>query len=138
MKKKLFIDTNVVIDLLTERDEHYMPAAKIASLCDTGKVALVVSSLSIVTVNYILRKLESNEKAKVKIKNFLILCDIAGVDEKIVKQALSSRFKDFEDAVQYYSALSSESDLIISRNEKDFRLSEIPVLSPRDYLNSLE
>ncbi|HEV7350354.1 PIN domain-containing protein [Telluribacter sp.] len=134
---RLFLDTNVVLDLLGERPPFYHTVAQLASLADYGKVTLVVSSLSFATVNYFLTKFEGTEIAREKLRKFRILSEVAAVDESAVDKALLSDFTDFEDAIQYYAALQSACGLIITRNQKDFRKAQLPVMTAEEYLRTL-
>lgn len=133
----IFLDTNVVIDLLGEREDFYDSIAKIVSLADKGKVKLTVSALSYATVFYILTRFESKEIVKEKIRKFKTIAKTADLTDKIIDKGLASKFTDFEDALQYNCALKSGSSIILTRNEKDFKSSEIPVFNPNEYLNIL-
>jgi len=137
MKTALFIDTNVMLDLLGERAPFYDPIAKIASLADKGKVDMIASALSYSTVFYLLSKYESAQKAKEKLRKFKIISKISSVSEEIIEKGLSSNFTDFEDALQYHCALQSECNILITRNGKDFKGSEIPVMTADEYLKSI-
>ena len=134
---KLFLDTNVLLDFLGERDPFYISAAKIATLADKRSLQIIVSALSFATISYFLTKYEGLEKAKVKLRKFKIICEICELDELIIEKGLNSDFPDFEDSLQYYSALRSDCDIIITRNGKDFKKSELPVMSPDEFLNSI-
>lgn len=134
MVERLFLDTNVVIDLLGEREPFYRHAAILASLADKGQLQLVTSSLSFVTTEYVLCQYEDKEVVLDKLRKFKTLTEVATVDEPVIDKALHSGFNDFEDAVQYHSALKSICQIIITRNKKDFKRSEIPVLSPEEFL----
>jgi predicted nucleic acid-binding protein len=137
MKDKLFLDTNVVIDLLGERELFYDSIARIVSLADKGKINLIVSALTYSTVYYVLSRFEDCEIVKDKIRKFKTIAKTADLTDKILENGLSSKFKDFEDALQYYCALKSGSTILITRNGKDFKESNIPVLNPDEYLSSL-
>ena len=138
MKKRLFIDTNIVLDLLGERVPYYDSIAKIATLADKGDFSLVVSALSYSTVFYLLSKYEGAEVVKEKLRKFKIISEVSGLDDTIIEKGLNSNFPDFEDSLQYYCALKSECNIIITRNQKDFRGSEIPVLSSEEFLKSIK
>lgn len=138
MKEKLFLDTNVVIDLLGEREPFYTSAAKIATIADKGKVQLIVSALTYSTVFYILSRFEKKEIAKEKIRRFKVITETADLTDRIVDKGLASKFADFEDALQYYCAIKTDCTVIITRNTKDFKESELPVLTPDEYLLSLK
>ena len=129
--------TNVVIDLLGEREEFYDPIAKIVSLADKGKIKITVSALTYSTVFYVLSRFESKEIVKEKIRKFKTIAKTADLTDKIIDKGLSSKFGDFEDALQYFCALKTGSSIIITRNEKDFKSSEIPVFNPDEYLSKL-
>lgn len=135
---KLYLDTNIMLDFLGEREPFYLNAAKIATLADKGKIEIVVSSLSYVTVSYFLTKFEGIEKTKEKLRKFKVISEICELDERVIEKGLNSNFQDYEDSLQYYSALRKECDILITRNEKDFKLAEIPVMNPDEFLMSLK
>ena len=136
-KDRLFLDTNVVLDLLEERPPFYESLAKIATLGDLGRVALVASSLSYATVNYVLAKIIGAYHSKDKLRKFKVISEISGVDEFIVEKGLNSAFSDFEDSLQYYCALQAKCSIIITRNGKDFKESSLPVMTAGEYLASI-
>ena len=138
MKDKLFLDTNVVIDLLGEREPFYESVAKIATLADKGKIQLIVSALTYSTVFYLLSKFEDKEVVKEKMRKFKVIAETSDLTDKIIDKGLASKFRDFEDSLQYYCAIGAESSILITRNEKDFKESELPVFTPDEYLNSLK
>ena len=137
-KAKIFLDTNVILDLLGERFPFYSSIAQIATLADLGKMTIVASALSYATVNYILSKYESPKVARGKLRNFKIISEISELNEHIIEKGLNSKFTDFEDALQYFSAIESECEIIISRNGKDFKESQIPVMTAEEFLKSLK
>lgn len=134
---RLFLDTNVMLDFLGERDPFYVSAAKIATLADKRSLQIIVSALSYATISYILTKYDGLEKTKDKLRKFRVISEICELDEVIIEKGLNSDFSDFEDSLQYFSALRTECDIIITRNGKDFKKSEIPVMSPDEFLNSI-
>ena len=138
MKKRLFLDTNVILDLLGERDPFYDSIAKVASLADKEQLTIVVSPISFATLNYFLSKFESAKIAQEKLRKFKIICEICKLDEPIIEKGLNSDFKDFEDALQYFSATDSDCDIIITRNGKDFKKSLLPVMTAKEYLQSIK
>ena len=138
MKHKLFIDTNIVIDLLGEREPFYDSIAKIATLADKGKIQLIVSALTYSTVYYLLSRYEDKELVKEKIRQFKVIAETSDLTDKIIDKGLLSKFRDFEDSLQYYCAVETECNILITRNGKDFKESEIAVLTPEEYLSSLK
>jgi predicted nucleic acid-binding protein len=137
MITKLFIDTNVMMDLLGERVPHYDAIAKIATLADKGKVKMVVSAFSYPTVYYLLSKFESSEKVIEKLRKFKIISEVSDLDDIVIEKGLSSNFSDFEDALQYHCALKTDCNILVTRNAKDFKQSAIPVMTADEFLNSL-
>ncbi|AXP81552.1 PIN domain protein [Mariniflexile rhizosphaerae] len=137
MIKRIFIDTNVMLDFLGERKPFYEPIAKIATLAEKEKLTMVVSPLSFATVNYFLSKFESPEISREKLRKFKIISEICSLDEQTVEKGLNASMKDFEDALQYFSATESDCEIIITRNGKDFKKSLIPVMTADEFLKSL-
>ena len=131
---RLFWDTNIMLDLLGERDPFYEPAAKIATLADKRQLSITVSALSYATTNYVLSKFESTEKVNDKLQKFKIISNISALDEEIIEKGLNSDFKDFEDALQYFCALKSNCDIFITRDRIDFKSAKIPVMTANEYL----
>lgn len=138
MKDKLFLGTNVILDLLGERKPFYDSAAIIATMADKGKVSMVVSALSFSNIYYILSRFEDKEIVKEKIRKFKVITETSDLTDKIIDKGLSSKFSDFEDALQYHCAIKMDCNIIITRNGKNFKESEIPVLTPDEYLSSIK
>ncbi len=136
--KRIFLDTNIIIDLLAEREPFYESAAKLATLADQKKIVLISSTLSFANVNYVLSKFDSSDLAMQKLRKFRILCEVASVNQEILDKALNSNFSDFEDALQYFSALQSKCEIIITRNGKDFKKSTLAIFTAEEYINSIQ
>lgn len=136
--QRIYLDTNIIIDFLGERGSYYEPAAKILTLADNKKIQLFISPISISTAHYILSKFEGSKIALEKIRKFKLLCEIAVMDGEVIDKAILSDFKDFEDGMQYFSAIASGCDLIVTRNEKDFKNALIPVLNCESFLETLK
>src|SRR5690606_7101656 len=134
MKDRLFLDTNVVIDLLGEREPFYQNAAQIATLEDKGKIQLVVSALTYSTAYYVLSKFEKQKVAMEKLRKFKVIAETSDLTDKIIDKALTSGISDFEDALQYFCALQTNCNILLTRNENDYKIAEIPVLSPEEFL----
>ncbi|MCP5062352.1 MAG: PIN domain-containing protein [Ignavibacteriae bacterium] len=131
---KILVDTNIIIDLLTKRKEFYKPSSKLFTLSDNKKIKLSISSLTFANTFYLLSKELNSTKAKEILRRFKLLVRILPLDEKIIALSLNSDFNDFEDAIQYYTAIENKLEIIITRNLKDFRLSKIPVMTADNYL----
>jgi len=131
---KILVDTNIVIDLLAKRDKFLTEAQELFTLSDRKKVKLYVSSLTFANTHSILSQSLKIENSRKILRRFKVLVDVLPMDDKIIDLSLDSEFKDFEDAIQYYTALENNLELILTRNLKDFKLSKIPVLTAKDYL----
>jgi predicted nucleic acid-binding protein len=133
---RIFLDTNVILDLLAQRAPFYDAIAKLATLADQKKLILVASPLSFTTIDFVLNKFESSDSVLNKLRRFKIICEVCPVNEEIVEKGLNSNFKDFEDAIQYYSALHANCSTIVTRNGKDFKNSSIPIMTAEEFLSS--
>ena len=133
---KAFIDTNVLIDLLLERD-GCQDAATILLCQKEQKCSLFLSSLNMANIAYILRKKFKGialYNALNKLKTFFSVVSLTADN---VESALMLQATDFEDALQYFSAANIQADVIVTRNEKDFYFSQISITSPKSFLESI-
>jgi predicted nucleic acid-binding protein len=131
----IFIDTDVIIDFLIDREPHSREAAIIFTLIEQKKLKGYVSSLAFSNLYYVLRKIESHNKVIAKLDSISRFLTILKVDQQTIKYAIASGFPDFEDSIQYNCALDYKKiDVLITRNIKDYKGSEIPVMTPADYL----
>ena len=137
--KKVFLDTNVLIDYLARRGQFFGPAAQIVQLGHQHEFDLLVSAMSFATASFILEAHHKlpNDAIVRKFAEFVQMCNISPVDSQIVDEAIASRFSDFEDAMQYYSAISEGADAIITRNISDFSAAQIEVYEPQQFLDML-
>ena len=135
MKKKVFVDTDIIYDLLGKRDPFYLAAAQLFTWADEGKIQIFISALSLANLHYLISKQRSEEEAKEILRKFKVLVHVAPLNDKIIDLALNSEFSDFEDAIQYYSALQSETEVLLTRNLKDYRKAQITVLTAQDFIN---
>ena len=137
--KRIFLDANVVVDALLEVDGKMDAALRILSLADMGIIEAYCSSLSLSTASYFMEKAKMSHNLVVKKLNiFCGYCTPTRVDALVVRQALDSDFTDFEDALQYFSALTEKADIIVTRNERDFIHSALPVYNPTEFLALME
>ncbi len=135
---KLLIDTNVIIDLLAKRKDFYIDSLKLFSLADRKEIELIVSTLSIANSYYILNDVMKLKNARTIIRKFKVLVNPYSLNDKIIELALNDEnFKDFEDGIQYYTALESDCKVIVTRNIKDFKKSSLPILRPNEYLSKV-
>ncbi len=134
--ENVFVDTDIVLDLLEQREPFYKSAAILFSRADLKEIKLLVSSLSFTTIHYILRKKYSNSESKKILLRFKTLVQVISVGEKSINLALSSDFTDFEDGVQHYAALENKASVIVTRNLKDYKRSSLPVMTAEGFLKS--
>jgi predicted nucleic acid-binding protein len=137
--KKLFIDTNIVIDLLSHREPFYDESANLFSLADRKIIELNISSLTVANTSYTLLKQINTKKAKEILRKLRLIVNILPLDDKIIGIALNDdSFSDFEDGLQYFTAITNDQDLIITRNLKNFKASKLPVMSARQFVETMK
>ncbi len=137
--KNIFLDTNVIIDFLADREPFSIDAAKIFNYTISGKIKVFISAISFNNIYYILRQsLPNNEVIKI-LKDLYELTEIADVSKAVIQQSLYSDFKDFEDAIQHFCAVSQKKiDCIVTRNTKDYKCSILPVMTPKEALSFIK
>lgn len=136
MSKKVFIDSDIILDLLCKREPFYEFAAEVFTLSDIKKIELVTTSVVFANVYYILRKILGIENAKEYLRKLRLMVSVAPVGDKIVDLALNSKFSDFEDGLQYFTARESEVKVLLTRNIKDYKEKEIIIQTPEEFLKS--
>jgi len=131
---RILVDTNIVLDLLAKRTEFLKEAQELFTLSDKKELKLYVSSLTFANTYYILsQKLKLGTARKI-LRKFKVLVEVLPMDDKIIDLSLESDFKDFEDAIQYHTAIENDVNIIVTRNLKDFKTAKIPVLTAKDYI----
>ena len=137
--KRVFVDANIVIDLLCERYPWFPNVMRIFNMGDRGQIKLYCSSLSLGTASYLMetRKISTLDIFEA-IDLLCEMCTPTTVDAAVVRNALDSGFTDFEDALQYCSAMTVDADCIVTRNKKDFTASEIPVCDLDEFISLVD
>ena len=135
---KLLIDANIILDVLQKREPHYKYSAIIWKLCETCKVTGYVSVLTFMNRVYILRKELAPEKIEETYKALSLIFTFEDLTEEDVKNALTKKQKDFEDAVQMETAERVGADFIITRNVKDFMKFPVPAYTPLEFMQRVE
>lgn len=131
---KVFIDTNVIVDLIANREPFSKDAIQLFSLGERKKIKLYISTQSILTTHYILKKYISENELRVIINELLDFVSVIPSTKDIIKRSLKSKYKDFEDGVQILTAESIDSmSYIVTRNVKDFKESQLNVLTPHEF-----
>jgi predicted nucleic acid-binding protein len=131
---KVFVDTDICIDLLSGRKPFNKTAEILFSLADNKKVKIYVSSLSFSNIDYVLRSQYSSTHSRQLIGKFKTLVNVLLVDSKTIDLAITSDFNDFEDAIQYSCAIENSLTTLITRNVKDYKKASIAVLTPESFI----
>ncbi len=131
---KLFVDTDVILDLLGQRIPHFHFSAVLFTFAEMKKLELYTSPLILANTFYILRKQLGNDEAKKALRKLRILLHIIDSSEAVVDKALNSDFSDFEDAIQYYTALEHGISVILTRNLRDYKNASVIVQTPEAFL----
>jgi predicted nucleic acid-binding protein len=140
--EKLFFDNDIILDISIKRDESLKnginEAIKLMNLVEAGEYEGYTSTVIFTNTYYIQRKLKDHNTAINFLKKLRLILTVLNVDDKIIQKALESGFSDFEDAVQYYTAVENKMDYIITRNTADYKKSTIKVYTPSQYLKTKE
>jgi len=135
----LFLDTNVVIDFIADRKPFSKAAAKLFDHSEKGKVKLFISSLSYNNIYYVVKKATTHKEVIEILRELELMTETVDVTKSIVKLALASNFKDFEDAIQYYTAVSNKKIMaIVTRDSKDYKNSNLAILTPEEAVSLAE
>ena len=140
MKKSLSIlfDTNILLDVLINRKPFVVPSAKLVSLVESNIIEGYLCATTLTTIDYLIAKAHNRQRAKIEIQKLIDLFKIADVNKKVLSLYLQSKFNDFEDAVQYFSAECVSVDGLVTRNTKDYRETKLPIYTPDELLSIIE
>ncbi|MCK9281586.1 MAG: PIN domain-containing protein [Melioribacteraceae bacterium] len=133
---KLFIDSDIILDLLAQREPHFEYAAKLFTLIDQQKVEAYTSPLIFANLHYILRKLTSSASVLKSLRKLKTLINVLAIDDRVIGQALNSEFNDFEDAIQYFTAVNNGIGILLTRNKADYKKSKITVSTAEEFLTT--
>lgn len=136
--KRVFLDTNVVLDFFLNREGFSDDAEAILAKGYSRTCTLLVSSLTYANVAYVARKKFPGDAIYPVLDSLSELTEVAAMDANVVESAIASRAKDYEDALQYFSARLSGADCLVTRNVKDFPHSDFRILTPRDFLQQMK
>jgi predicted nucleic acid-binding protein len=131
---KIFLDTNVLLDVFQGRAPYYDCSARIWSLAESGKAEAFISAISFNNIHYIIRKHEGRECAQKAVEVLNANFSMVPLTQVVMGKAIQSKWPDFEDAIQFFSALSISADFIITRNIKDFPNDVLPISTPEIFL----
>ncbi len=134
---RILIDTDVILDFLFDRRPFSEFAETILSWCEKKKIEGFITPVICSNLYYLLRQTAKHEKVVEKLTQLLTIIDVIPMDRQVVHYALTSDFKDFEDALQNFAAVQlGDIDVILTRNVKDFKKSNIGVMTPENYITS--
>jgi predicted nucleic acid-binding protein len=136
--KAVLCDINVILDIFLAREPFYTPAAQIFAMIEARHLKGFLCANSFPTLFYILAKELKRDKAMRVLEKVRIVFRVAAVDEKVIDLSLASDFKDFEDAVQCYSAVNARVDCLITRNKTDYTSDILSVMTPEEFLAAIE
>ncbi len=134
----ILLDTNIVLDVLLDRDPFSEPASQLMSLVEKGEIFGLLCATTVTTIHYLSSKVMGKTKAQNQIKTLLTLFEIAPVNRVVNKDALGSKFSDFEDAVIYQAARHAGAEAIVTRNPKDFKRSKLPIYDSDEMLKVIQ
>ena len=132
---KIFVDTDICLDLLSGRKPFNTIAQKLFTLADLGKIKICVSSLSFSNMDYILKSQYKQKDTRKILARFKTLVTVLPVDDKIIELSISSDFQEFEDAIQYNTAIENNLKVLLTRNLKDYKKAIIQVMNPETFLS---
>ena len=135
--KAVLCDINFILDIFLEREPFYAPAARIFAMIEAKHLKGYLCANSFPTLFYILAKELKRDKAMRVLEKVRIVFRVATVDEKVIDLSLASDFKDFEDAVQCYSAVTAKVDCLITRNKTDYFTDILSIMTPEEFLAAI-
>jgi len=133
---KIFVDTNIFLDVILKRNGFYAESSKIWSLVSEKRIKGFISAISVNNLYYILKKLIKNEKVNELISQILEEFEIISLTKDILRLAKNIEGKDFEDSIQYFSAIMNKCDYIVTRDKTGFPDYGIKSVSPKEFLNN--
>ena len=132
--KNVLLDSDIIMDFFLDREPHSKYTSYILSQIELKKLNGFMTAVIICNVYYLLRRVSTHERVIKKLNQLMTLTDLLTIDKKVALKAMNSKFKDFEDALQNYACESNgKIDLILTRNTKDYKKSEISVMTPEQY-----
>ncbi len=138
MASKIFVDSDVIIDFFTDREPFASPASKIFELNESGIVQIYISAVSLNNIYYIVRKFIGHKNTIKIVEELVEIAEIVGTTKNEIVQALKNDFKDYEDSIQYSSALNIKGlEAIVTRNTKDYAKAKLPIFTSENYIKSM-
>ena len=135
---KVLVDTNVVLDVLLDRQPFSLPAAALLSLVEKKTFEAALGATTLTTIHYLFSKAAGKKKADGAVSKLLGIFEIAAVDASVLDAAIRLALPDFEDAVLVEAARNAGADAIVTRDLTGFKKSDLPAYSPEEFLAALE
>jgi len=135
---KALFDTNVILDVMLDRTPFSEPASQLLSLVERGDISGIICATTVTTIHYLSTKVLGKNESQNKIKNLIILFEVASVNRTVIENAISSTFTDFEDSVIHQAAIHAGAEAIVTRDPKGFKQYRIPIYSPVELLKILQ
>ena len=130
----VFIDTNVLLDVLARREPFNADSAEVWTLAETSRISGFASTLSLPTLYYLLRRVKGQQAARKALGVLRDIFTLVPLDVQIANQAIDADIADFEDAIQFFSALRAGAAVLVTRNPKDFPVGDIAIQTPSEFL----
>nr|WP_263012886.1 PIN domain-containing protein [Ancylothrix sp. D3o] len=131
---KILIDTNVIMDVALERHPFFEDSNQVFTLVQQQKVEAYVSGSTFGDLYYLIRKNQGREGSLDFLRRLVTICRVATVNQDVINRSLSSNFRDFEDAIQYHTAIINNLEVIVTRNTQDYREASLQILTPTQLL----
>ncbi|MCF8355614.1 MAG: PIN domain-containing protein [Melioribacteraceae bacterium] len=135
---KIFVDSDIILDLLAKREPYYIHSAKLFTLVDQQKVSAFTSPIVFANLHYLLKRMTSHKAALKSLRKLKTFINVLPTDERVIEQSLNSEFNDFEDAIQYFTSVNNGINLIITRNVKDYKKSKISISTAEEFIKNWE
>jgi predicted nucleic acid-binding protein len=134
---KVLLDTNIILDVALERQPHFAASEQILAFAEQGQITGYISASTFSDLYYVIRKNKGRESALDFLRKISRFCQVATVDQAVISMALSVNFRDFEDAIQYSTAVINHLDAIVTRNPQDFAGAALRILAPDTLIQDL-
>jgi predicted nucleic acid-binding protein len=132
--RRILVDTNLVLDVLLDRQPHAEASAAVWAAVESGAAEGLLAAHALTTIHYLIRKAAGNSKAGKTIKSMMRVFQVAAVDAAVIEDAIQFSFADFEDAVTAAAASSGGCEFIVTRDTKGFRGSPVSAITPESAL----
>ena len=131
--KRIFLDTNILLDVVLHRDRFIADSVHIWNACESKQTTGLISAISLNNIHYIARKVFSSGEALKSIRHILNIFTVVPLDASVLRMAVDFPHRDFEDAIQLFSALQAKADCIVTRDQSHFPTDYLPILTPAEY-----